>query len=90
VTSSGITQVWPDIERNANRVGDAHSRNNFGMLEVEWAAGDEESEGGGGGDDGDDEEDAAVLDNTKVRMVIRDVDDIVLTNHTVTLSELTL
>ena len=25
-----------DIEQNANRVGEAHSRNNFGMLEIDW------------------------------------------------------
>lgn len=73
VTSSGITQVWADIEQNRNRVGSAHSRNNFGMLEVEW---------GGSGE-------GSIMD-TAVRMVVRDADDQVLTNHTVLLSQLSL
>lgn len=73
VTSSGITQVWPDIEQNRNRVGSAHSRNNFGMLEVEW------------GEDG-----GSIMDTAAVRMVLRDADDQVLTNHTVLLSQLAL
>ena len=38
VTSSGITQSWPDSEPNANRLGAPMAQNNFGMLEINWAA----------------------------------------------------
>ena len=34
LTSSGITQTWPEFEPNANRIGEAESTNNFGWLAV--------------------------------------------------------
>ena len=34
VTSSGITQSWPDTEPNLNRVGDIVRQNNIGMIKV--------------------------------------------------------
>lgn len=37
-TSSGITQTWTAIEANENRVGEACSANNFGLLEIDWKA----------------------------------------------------
>lgn len=40
LTSSGITETWPIIEDNANRVGDAVAENNYGTLEIHWAQGD--------------------------------------------------
>jgi alkaline phosphatase D len=36
ITSSGITQSWPTLEPNTNRVGRAFKPNNFGMIEVDW------------------------------------------------------
>lgn len=38
VTSSGITQTWPSTEPNDNRVGDVVRENNFGVIDVDWAA----------------------------------------------------
>lgn len=38
ITSSGITQTWPTLEPNTNRVGRAFKPNNFGMIEVDWDA----------------------------------------------------
>lgn len=38
LTSSGITQSWPKIESNDNRIGDAIGENNFGMLLLDWDA----------------------------------------------------
>jgi alkaline phosphatase D len=38
ITSSGITQTWPTLEPNTNRVGRAFKPNNFGMIEVDWNA----------------------------------------------------
>ena len=38
VTSSGITQTWPHVEANANRVGEAEKSNNFGLIEIDWKA----------------------------------------------------
>lgn len=37
LTSSGITQTWPLVEANSNRVGKAVRKNNFGLIEVDWA-----------------------------------------------------
>ncbi|MCP4437345.1 MAG: alkaline phosphatase family protein [Aureispira sp.] len=37
-TSSGITQTWSHVEENGNRVGEACSDNNFGLLEIDWKA----------------------------------------------------
>lgn len=34
VTSSGITQTWPNVEPNANRVGDVIRQNNVGLIEI--------------------------------------------------------
>lgn len=36
ITSSGITQTWPTVEANDNRVGEAFRDNNFGVIEVDW------------------------------------------------------
>lgn len=36
LTSSGITETWPIIEPNANRVGKAISQNNYGYVEIAW------------------------------------------------------
>ncbi|MBK8255326.1 MAG: alkaline phosphatase family protein [Polyangiaceae bacterium] len=36
LTSSGITEEWPVIEPNANRIGDAVAENNVGFVEIEW------------------------------------------------------
>jgi alkaline phosphatase D len=39
ITSSGITQSWPTLEPNANRVGRAFKPNNFGVIDIDWADG---------------------------------------------------
>lgn len=36
LTSSGITEEWPVIETNANRVGEAVAENNYGFVEITW------------------------------------------------------
>jgi len=36
VTSSGITETWPSVEENQNRVGEVVRENNFGMIEIDW------------------------------------------------------
>jgi alkaline phosphatase D len=36
LTSSGITEEWPIIEGNENRVGEAVPDNNYGYLEIDW------------------------------------------------------
>ena len=36
VTSSGITQTWPDTEPNENRVGEVIRQNNVGVIDVMW------------------------------------------------------
>lgn len=36
MTASGITEVWPVLPPNDNRVGPAVREANFGMLEIEW------------------------------------------------------
>lgn len=36
VTSSGITQTWPDTEPNKNRVGNIITQNNIGIIEVNF------------------------------------------------------
>lgn len=36
VTSSGITETWPTVEPNRNRVGDVVRENNFGEIEIDW------------------------------------------------------
>lgn len=38
VTSSGITETWPKIEPNANRVGEAVPENNIGLISVQAGA----------------------------------------------------
>ncbi len=38
-TSSGLTEVWPVLPPNARRVGEAYRSQNFGLIEVDWAAG---------------------------------------------------
>jgi alkaline phosphatase D len=36
LTSSGITETWPVIETNANRVGMPVPENNYGYVEITW------------------------------------------------------
>lgn len=36
-TSSGINRDWPHVEANQNRIGEACSYFNFGLLEIDWA-----------------------------------------------------
>jgi alkaline phosphatase D len=36
LTSSGITEDWPSIESNENRVGDPVAEHNYGFVEVAW------------------------------------------------------
>ena len=40
LTSSGLTQTWPRVEENENRVGEAVSENNFGMIRIDWSLAD--------------------------------------------------
>lgn len=42
VTSSGLTETWPTIEENRNRVGDPVRENNVGMIAIDWSAPDPE------------------------------------------------
>jgi alkaline phosphatase D len=37
VTSSGLTEVWPVVPPNANRVGEVLREANFGLIEIDWA-----------------------------------------------------
>ncbi len=37
VTSSGLTETWPSVEENQNRVGEIVRENNFGMIEFDWS-----------------------------------------------------
>ncbi|MGH7502318.1 MAG: alkaline phosphatase D family protein [Longimicrobiales bacterium] len=37
VTSSGITETWPSVEPNSNRVGEVVRENNFGEIEIDWS-----------------------------------------------------
>lgn len=36
ITSSGITQTWPNTEPNENRIGEPVRENNFGWIEIDW------------------------------------------------------
>jgi alkaline phosphatase D len=40
LTSSGITQTWPRVEENENRVGEAVSENNVGLIRIDWSLAD--------------------------------------------------
>jgi len=42
VTSSGLTETWPTIEPNTNRVGDYVRENNFGTIRIDWTRPDPE------------------------------------------------
>lgn len=42
VTSSGLTETWPSVDENQNRVGEVVRENNFGMIEMDWNAEDPE------------------------------------------------
>lgn len=42
VTSSGLTETWPSVEENQNRVGEIVRENNFGMIEIDWNSDDPE------------------------------------------------
>ncbi|HHG86466.1 MAG TPA: alkaline phosphatase family protein [Bacteroidetes bacterium] len=44
LTSSGITQSWPDIEANNRRIGAPLYGKNFGMLRINWEMKDPEIE----------------------------------------------
>lgn len=37
LTSSGINRDWPHVEHNKNRVGEACSRFNYGVIEINWS-----------------------------------------------------
>jgi alkaline phosphatase D len=37
VTSSGLTETWPSVEPNTNRVGPVVRENNFGEIEIDWS-----------------------------------------------------
>jgi len=36
LTSSGLTETWPWVEDNINRIGEAEAKNNFGMIDIDW------------------------------------------------------
>lgn len=36
VTSSGLTEVWPVLPPNANRIGASVREVNFGMIDIDW------------------------------------------------------
>ena len=36
-TSSGLTEVWPVVPPNANRVGEVLREANFGLIEIDWS-----------------------------------------------------
>ena len=40
ITSSGLTQDWDSVEPNQNRHGPVVRENNFGLIEIDWAASD--------------------------------------------------
>jgi alkaline phosphatase D len=40
VTSSGITETWPSVEPNSNRMGEVVRENNFGEIEIDWTQAD--------------------------------------------------
>jgi alkaline phosphatase D len=37
LTSSGLTEVWPVVPPNANRVGEVLREANFGLIEIDWS-----------------------------------------------------
>ena len=37
VTSSGLTETWPNVEPNINRVGQVVRENNFGLIDIDWS-----------------------------------------------------
>ncbi|MDT8400014.1 MAG: alkaline phosphatase D family protein, partial [Pseudomonadales bacterium] len=39
LTSSGLTEVWPVLPPNANRIGEAWRDRNFGMIDIDWRDG---------------------------------------------------
>lgn len=36
ITSSGLTEVWPVLPPNDNRVGEAYRDQNFGLISIDW------------------------------------------------------
>jgi alkaline phosphatase D len=40
LTSSGITESWPFIEENTNRLGAPVAQNNYGFVEISWRESD--------------------------------------------------
>ena len=38
LTSSGLTEVWPVTPPNSRRVGEILREQNFGLIEIDWAA----------------------------------------------------
>jgi alkaline phosphatase D len=41
LTSSGITETWPEIETNANRIGRPVPENNYGFVDIAWGEDDD-------------------------------------------------
>ncbi|MCC6523664.1 MAG: alkaline phosphatase family protein [Polyangiaceae bacterium] len=41
LTSSGITEEWPSISPNQNRIGEPVPENNYGFVEITWGADDD-------------------------------------------------
>lgn len=39
LTSSGLTEVWPVLPPNANRIGAAWRERNFGLIDIAWQSG---------------------------------------------------
>jgi alkaline phosphatase D len=37
LTSSGLTEVWPQISPNRHRVGPAYAEPNFGLVTIDWS-----------------------------------------------------
>jgi alkaline phosphatase D len=37
LTSSGLTEVWPVVPPNANRIGEVLREANFGLIEIDWS-----------------------------------------------------
>ncbi len=38
LTSSGITQTWPNTSPNENRIGEVVPQNNYGFVDIDWHA----------------------------------------------------
>ncbi len=40
VTSSGLTETWPSVDPNRNRIGAVVRENNFGLIDIDWSVDD--------------------------------------------------